>query len=70
MVSNLVSNGLGAATATPPPGDAVYEPDLRFMLQVRKLALSELSGGARRFLLRGGMGLLVHLTSTRVLPIY
>ena len=39
MVSNLVSNGLGAASGRPPPGDAVYEPDLRLVAGVRKLAV-------------------------------
>jgi hypothetical protein len=40
MVSNLVSNaGCPPASATPPPGDTVYEPDLGLGSAYRQLVV-------------------------------
>ena len=39
--STVWSTVLPQTTATPPPRNAVYEPDLRLGLQVRKLAVSD-----------------------------
>ena len=42
MVYGLVYDKGPPACATPPPRDAVYEPDLRLVAGVRKLAVCSL----------------------------
>ena len=57
------------ACATPPPGDAVYEPDLRLVTGVRKLAVWGRERLCWRFLLSRVRGLFLDATSTRELPL-
>ena len=69
MVSNLVSNAEPPACATPPPRDAVYEPDLRLVAGVRKLAVCGCEWLCLQLLLSRVRGLGVDATSTRELPL-
>ena len=65
----MVSNRLGVACATPPPRDAVYEPDPRLVAGVRKLAACGCERLCLQLLLSRVWERLVDATPTRRLPL-
>ena len=69
MVYGLVYGCYPMHVPPHPPRDAVYEPDLRLVAGVRKLAVCGCERLCLQLLLSRVWGLLVDATSTRELPL-